>query len=854
MEKLGRPSKDKPISHRRAAGMNAHLLPLAGPPAFTPAISSPLPLVVHNTLTWPEPATSFAYEADATESSDELKRRLAAHIGYLALDVMLVDRHGRTIGPNATLGEEGLASGDEITIVRRTLLGSATPATQSASRRNQSGPASSTLERYCRSAFALSVVEVMPGAPVLLRMLQLDHGRLPSLDARCDLQRSTAAADLGALLVQLGALPAAACDQPAGAALGAAAAAGASAAAAIIADAPCAPIIPAVCKAAVTAVAAVEQRAALAAEDEETLSRAHMETLRGVGVEGGPFATLSELMGTRLDDVALGGALGFEGSAARHVMSGLPLLPSLGGGGLGSGLGDGFGGEPGCGGGKAKGRRKGSAATRPPAVADMDSDDELGLHGCGPLHAFREGLDDGRALACGTEPSLLEPVTAQPHAAGGWPPAPPSSKPLASVMPGLLPMPMNASPLFGSAAMPGLPLLPSLSGGLGGGLGMPRVSSLSNLAGTPLGSSGAVAGGRPGSRGPDSGGGGLGSGGGGGGGGDLGAGEIDALFDFFDEDDNLASNLFGLDGSMPPRAAVHGGMRTGLTPTLAPTAPPSSASPLDAMRLDSGAAAAAEGLSASLLQGLTPALGQAARPRATAKQGAMQGEASADTSADADDEAPLDLVASVIGDGPGSVLGGGILSGGTAAARLLAKGTLGGVLAKGLLDGREPKKRRREPSSERAADHLSSARRTASDGSIQSRRSSSEEPESEDRDAKSDTWRSSGTGRGSHSSHGARSEGTQYSAERQGSLVGSHHGSLLSLQGMEESRSNSRSHSGSERGEEGHESSGCGASEHVPGGRLAGHKGAKLPENGTAIGAPARSRRSNAGKRKARGE
>ena len=67
---------------------------LAPPPQPPAALSRPTPVQILNNFTWPNPAQPFAFDADADETGDDLKRRLAAHIGYLALDIVLVRTKG----------------------------------------------------------------------------------------------------------------------------------------------------------------------------------------------------------------------------------------------------------------------------------------------------------------------------------------------------------------------------------------------------------------------------------------------------------------------------------------------------------------------------------------------------------------------------------------------------------------------------------------------------------------------------------------------------------------------------------------------------------------------------------------
>ena len=47
-------------------------------------------------------------EADADESGDDLKRRLAAHIGYLAIDMMVVRVEGEKLEGDKKLADQGV--------------------------------------------------------------------------------------------------------------------------------------------------------------------------------------------------------------------------------------------------------------------------------------------------------------------------------------------------------------------------------------------------------------------------------------------------------------------------------------------------------------------------------------------------------------------------------------------------------------------------------------------------------------------------------------------------------------------------------------------------------------------------
>jgi hypothetical protein len=252
-----------------------------------------LKLQIVNIYTWPQPAQRFPFDAESSECGEELHNRVAAHIGYLALDMMLVRANGEAVADATTLAEQDLAEGEELRITRRSCLSgekrSATPALGDSA--DALAPASVTLERYCRSAFALNCLEVMPAAPVLLRMLQLDHGCLPDLSSRCDLQRSKPAAELINTLLEMDAIPQV--DTPhsppsAECVAAAATAAAASAAVAILANTPLAPIRAAVKKAAIAAV-----RGLADARTERT------DRLDPFGLYSPHSASISQLMGIK---------------------------------------------------------------------------------------------------------------------------------------------------------------------------------------------------------------------------------------------------------------------------------------------------------------------------------------------------------------------------------------------------------------------------------------------------------------------------------------------------------------------------------------------------------------------------
>ena len=209
------------------------LRPPSPPPEPEPRI--PIPLHVTSNFTWPEAAERFSFTADGLETSEDLTRRLAAKIGYLVLDVLVLRAGGAALAPVGTLSEQGLKAGDDLLVLRRSSLpagagvipadamacqerpdskadakgpsSSASAATGVAAAMKAMCPSSAILERYCRSAFTLSCVEALPRAPVLLRILQLDHGCVPDLHARCALQHAVPATDLQQMLAAMGALP-----------------------------------------------------------------------------------------------------------------------------------------------------------------------------------------------------------------------------------------------------------------------------------------------------------------------------------------------------------------------------------------------------------------------------------------------------------------------------------------------------------------------------------------------------------------------------------------------------------------------------------------------------------------------
>ena len=169
------------------------------------ALTPTLPLTIVNVFTWPEPAARFTYDADPMETGGDLKAKLAAHIGYLALDVLVRKGCGTELLEAQPLSAQGLMPGDEVRIVRRSKL----PQGAGAGGQDECAlaPSSASLERLPQSAFALSCLEDYPKKPVLLRMLQLNHGMLPDLRAPCALQGCAPAPELASLLVRMGALP-----------------------------------------------------------------------------------------------------------------------------------------------------------------------------------------------------------------------------------------------------------------------------------------------------------------------------------------------------------------------------------------------------------------------------------------------------------------------------------------------------------------------------------------------------------------------------------------------------------------------------------------------------------------------
>ena len=116
--------------------------PVALPPPPLPAqapVRWPLQIRVLNNFTWPNPMQRLSFEADNLETGDELCARLAAHIGYLAIDIFLLRSNGAALSESITLADQGLIAGDEVRIARRSglpmgtgvstgeALGSATP-------------------------------------------------------------------------------------------------------------------------------------------------------------------------------------------------------------------------------------------------------------------------------------------------------------------------------------------------------------------------------------------------------------------------------------------------------------------------------------------------------------------------------------------------------------------------------------------------------------------------------------------------------------------------------------------------------------------------------------------------------
>ena len=158
-------------------------------------------LVIVNVFTWPQPAVRFGYEAAPNETGGDLKAKLATHVGYLALDVQLLAPSGKQIAEGVTLRDQGLRPGDEVRLARRTKLPPGAAA---------GGPADPTLAPSCaslkhfHSGFALNCLEEHPKAPVLLRMLQLNHGMLPNLNPPGGVPGCGGGPDLTALLAGVG--------------------------------------------------------------------------------------------------------------------------------------------------------------------------------------------------------------------------------------------------------------------------------------------------------------------------------------------------------------------------------------------------------------------------------------------------------------------------------------------------------------------------------------------------------------------------------------------------------------------------------------------------------------------------
>ena len=90
--------------------------------AAQPHINRPTPVSVLNNFTWPNPAERFTFEADADESGDDLKRRLAAHIGYLAIDMMVVRVEGEKLEGDKKLADQGVKAGESLRIARKSSL------------------------------------------------------------------------------------------------------------------------------------------------------------------------------------------------------------------------------------------------------------------------------------------------------------------------------------------------------------------------------------------------------------------------------------------------------------------------------------------------------------------------------------------------------------------------------------------------------------------------------------------------------------------------------------------------------------------------------------------------------------
>ena len=77
------------------------------PPAVQPPARWPLGIQVLNNFTWLNPTHRFSFEADGVETGDELRRRLAAHIGYLAVDILVL-RGTQHLSLRASPSQSGL--------------------------------------------------------------------------------------------------------------------------------------------------------------------------------------------------------------------------------------------------------------------------------------------------------------------------------------------------------------------------------------------------------------------------------------------------------------------------------------------------------------------------------------------------------------------------------------------------------------------------------------------------------------------------------------------------------------------------------------------------------------------------
>ena len=167
-----------PLERGFGAGPPVVSNPRAGDDMSPGGNSDALPLLVVNSFTWPNPPVTFKYEADRNDCGSDLRKNLAALVGYLELDVAVYNARSGSELTDDALADQGLAPGDSVRLMRRSKLaphaGRSTPPI---------APSSAALKRFHDSVYTVHCLEQHPKAPVLLRVLQLSHGVLPLSEA-----------------------------------------------------------------------------------------------------------------------------------------------------------------------------------------------------------------------------------------------------------------------------------------------------------------------------------------------------------------------------------------------------------------------------------------------------------------------------------------------------------------------------------------------------------------------------------------------------------------------------------------------------------------------------------------------